>query len=269
MDQASLESGSLSTFPRFPDLPLEIRLQIWREALPLQCEPALHNFVHVEQYWATRPSIPGYMDFFAEAVPIWEFQHDLLKGVRYDVPFARATREARRVALDWAHERKMLPTCSRESKTSALFARAFEPKRDVVYVADGDWHLFMSRPRPDTYFYRDIHSRPYRSAIKHVAIHMENFEKTNLSELQEPDLLKIHPRLESLYIVNISDKLDLFQEVERVASWDSCQGCFDTPALGSRNRDPVIHIVINWLTPHLLMHKTRYLEIRYLSLEKE
>lgn len=129
-------------FINFPSLPLELRLQIWRETLPETDDAAL--YFYRRRCWA-----PGEM---SESDPRFVpddgnltlgLRHELLDHIQYDLPQAFVNREARNVALDWARETGVQTKISSHSK-GLVFVRRFDPTRDILYMMN--WKDFCSDP---------------------------------------------------------------------------------------------------------------------------
>lgn len=152
MAAAAIES---STFPLFSSLALELRDQIWRDALPPKVGPALY-FYRKGCWYARRlsESDEGYGPENDEHNLNVEFRHDLLDDVQLEVPLVFVNREARRVALTWIREQglKIRP---RKDRQHPVFVRPFDPMRDVLYIALDKWVDFLCEPE-DRLFQQDL-----------------------------------------------------------------------------------------------------------------
>ncbi|KAM0417467.1 hypothetical protein ACHAPT_012529 [Fusarium lateritium] len=117
-----------SVFIRFPDLPPELRSQIWHQALPV-IGPAICRYR--EGLWHPRYLQPGDEEYSAE----WEdnicldFRPDLFIKVPVEIPLIFVNREARSVAQGWA--RKHGVEIQPESQTCV---RPFDLESDIIYV---------------------------------------------------------------------------------------------------------------------------------------
>lgn len=122
------------TFPLFPRLPTELRMKIWRVALPDEDRPALYPYKR--GCWCPRwlsPSDPGY-DPNCEPNIDLEFRHDLLEDIQVDLPPVFVNREARGIALTWAHQHDIkMRFC--KNRQCHVFTRPFKLERDVLYIA--------------------------------------------------------------------------------------------------------------------------------------
>jgi hypothetical protein len=103
--------ATTAVFPLFSVLPLELREQIWRDALPKPAGPALY-FYRGRGCWVPRPlteSDPGYKAGADRQA--FEFRTDRLgHDNQFDLPLVFVNREARRVALAWL--RKQVSTAT-------------------------------------------------------------------------------------------------------------------------------------------------------------
>jgi len=94
-----------TTFHPFPRLPLELRDQIWQDALPGASGPALY-FYERRGYWRSRlltESDHGYRP--GEDDMALTFHPDSMDTHhQFEVPLAFVNREARRAVLRWVHQ---------------------------------------------------------------------------------------------------------------------------------------------------------------------
>lgn len=157
-------------FHLFPRLPPELRLQIWRDALPAAVGPGLYSYK--QGCWgpgALPQDHPEHDSAHPELNLTLEFRHDLLGRTGLDPALASASREAREVALRWAAAQGGPET--RTSASGPLLVRAFDPGRDVLYVSLDDWDGFCSEPlyRP---FEEDMVNRHYtvECSVSRVAV---------------------------------------------------------------------------------------------------
>lgn len=167
-------ADSNAAFHLFPNLPPELRLQIWQDALPDQAGPGLYNYRPA--CW--EPSTVPQRHYLA-----LEFRHDRLGRTVLDTPLTSVSREARDVALAWAAEQdavEILRVMRRESSSSStcgrgplppLLVRRFDPRCDVLYVSLDDWHRFYTEPH-DRAFEPDMIGRDHAvaSQVTRVAV---------------------------------------------------------------------------------------------------
>lgn len=111
-----------STFSRFPQLPTELRLQIWEAALPTPTNPTLVPFR------------PGLWHF--DGPKILRFRHDLL-DVHIPVPLVHVSHEARNVALAWARIHGFQHPSRVGQSGNPGFSRPFDRSTDAVYLGPG------------------------------------------------------------------------------------------------------------------------------------
>ncbi|KAH6607296.1 hypothetical protein Trco_003609 [Trichoderma cornu-damae] len=135
------------TFARFPSFPPELRLQIWRECLPDLDGITLHKYK--KGCWGPEPLEKAGSDepqpAAGEAIVKFDFRHDMLDDVRFDVALLFVNREARGVALDWAREQGVeLRFC--EDRRRHVFVHPFHPLRDALFVHSDQWEEFCLEP---------------------------------------------------------------------------------------------------------------------------
>ena len=134
------------TFPLFTSLPRELRDQIWRDALPDKVGPALSFYR--KGCWCPRrlsESDEGYDPENDENNLNFEFRHDLLDDIQFEIPLVYVNREARDLAFAWVREQgiEMRP---RQDRQYRVFVRPFDPMRDALYVALDKWDDFLCEP---------------------------------------------------------------------------------------------------------------------------
>ncbi|RHZ43799.1 2EXR domain-containing protein [Aspergillus thermomutatus] len=137
-------AASPPTFPHFSNLPPELRILIWHEALPQKDSPALIFFK--KGCWHLRrlsESEQGY-DPTDPSHPHFYFRPELLDHVEVEVPLYFVNREARRIALAWCREQEISMRFS--GNQSPVFARPFNPEHDVLYVPLDQWDGFLCEP---------------------------------------------------------------------------------------------------------------------------
>lgn len=135
-----------STFPLFSSLALELRNQIWRDALPDKAGPAL--YFYRKGCWCPRrlsKSDEGYDPENDENNLNFEFRHDLLDDVQFEVPLVFVNREARGIALAWVREQG-IEIRPREDRQYPAFVRPFDPMRDALYIVLDKWDDFLCEP---------------------------------------------------------------------------------------------------------------------------
>ena len=134
------------TFPLFTSLPRELRDQIWRDALPDKVGPAL-SFYRTG-CWCPRHLLEfddGYDPENDENNLNFEFRHDLLDDIQFEIPLVHVNREARDLAFAWVHEQGIeIRPC--KGRLYTVFVRPFDPMRDALYVALDRWDDFLCEP---------------------------------------------------------------------------------------------------------------------------
>lgn len=143
------------TFPLFTSLPRELRDQIWRDALPEKLGPALSFYK--KGCWCPRRLSEfdeGYDPENDENNLNFEFRHDLLDDIQFEMPLIYVNREARDLAFAWVRE-KGIWMRPREDRQYPVFVRPFDPMRDALYVALDKWDDFLREP-DDRLFQPDL-----------------------------------------------------------------------------------------------------------------
>ena len=134
------------TFPLFTSLPQELRDQIWRDALPDNVRPALSRYRR--GCWCPRrllESDEGHDPDNDEYNLNFEFRHDLLDDIRFEIALVHVNREARDLALAWIRQQG-IEIRPHEDPPSPVFVRPFDPTRDALYVPLDQWDRFLYEP---------------------------------------------------------------------------------------------------------------------------
>lgn len=135
-----------SSFPLFSSLPLELRDQIWRDALPDEVGPAL--YFYRKGCWCPRRLLQSDEEYDPTNQELnlnFEFRHDLLDVVQFELPLFFVNREARNIALAWVREHGT-EIRALEGRQSLVFVCPFNPIRDVLYIALDKWDDFLREP---------------------------------------------------------------------------------------------------------------------------
>ena len=143
MAAAATNSPTLSLFP---GLPRELRDHIWRDALPDTVGPAF--YFYRRGCWCPRrlsESDKVYDPANDESNLYFEFRHDLLDDVQFEMPLVFVNREARSIALAWIREHG-IDLRPRKGRHYPVFVRRFDPARDTLYVALDRWDDFLREP---------------------------------------------------------------------------------------------------------------------------
>lgn len=133
--------NATASFTLFPDLPPELRTQIWQDALPDVIGPGLYRYK--PGCWEPRLLTEGeygYLPGDDNNNWILEFRHDRLGGARLNIALVSVNREARDIALDWAAKQDVE---IRQVGDSQVLIRPFDPERDCMYVSPDDWYGFQ------------------------------------------------------------------------------------------------------------------------------
>ncbi|KAI1452116.1 hypothetical protein F4805DRAFT_46428 [Annulohypoxylon moriforme] len=187
MEEVEVKSNC-STFSLFPNLPPELRNQIWRHALDRDIGLCLYGYK--KGCWCPRElsvNDEGYDPEHPDDNTVLEFRYDLLGEYQMEMPVAFANKEAQGAAISWA-EKQDPPIRTRVDGHQLIFLRAFNPERDTVYVAWEQWDDFLREPyeRP---FSSDLVEKALdvRSCLTRIAVLKPLLEDTHrtISELFE------------------------------------------------------------------------------------
>ncbi|KAH8694215.1 hypothetical protein BGW36DRAFT_430234 [Talaromyces proteolyticus] len=174
-----------TTFSLFPCLPTELRLQIWREALPEKLGNPL--YFYKKGCWGPRHLTEADEEYDPnneENNLNFEFHHDRLDPLHVEVPLFFVNQEARSFALSWISEQGLKTRFDKE-KQSLVFIRPFDPQRDTLYVSQEKWDEFHCEPF-DRVFEADLEN-------KNIGTPAPVFTRLAVSDellLKEPDALE-------------------------------------------------------------------------------
>uniref|UniRef100_A0A8H7N084 2EXR domain-containing protein n=1 Tax=Bionectria ochroleuca TaxID=29856 RepID=A0A8H7N084_BIOOC len=155
---------SAPAFPSFSCLPLELREQIWSEALPSVDAPALYFY----RKWCLSPG-PLTNDTEPESdQTTLHSRHETPRKVQLNAPsLSFVNHEARKVVARWMRDRRIINQGCPGGQ-GQIFVRGFEPGLDIVCVAPSKWLEFLTELY-DRYFapnlltqHRTIHSMDLR-----------------------------------------------------------------------------------------------------------
>ncbi|KAJ5261322.1 hypothetical protein N7478_011917 [Penicillium angulare] len=130
-------------FSRFQSLPTELRLQIWREAMPPSLEKPL--YFYKKGCWQPHRLTEGDNGYYPDNEELhleMSFFHDRLDPLHLDVPLYSVSHEARRFALEWI-ARQGLETRFDDEHQSIFLIRPFDPQSSVLYVPKITWIEFL------------------------------------------------------------------------------------------------------------------------------
>ncbi|KAI9647025.1 hypothetical protein NHQ30_005027 [Ciborinia camelliae] len=214
---AAAATATLSTFPQFMNLALELRNQIWRDALPDKIDPTLCFFK--KGCW--HPLHLTESDPYHEYDPRnvfnlrLEFSHELLDVVQVRTPLVSVNHEARSIAVAWAREQGFV---IKEDKGCPLFGRPFNPKLDILYVRKDEGLLnFWLEPADLPFDHPDFFDRNYsiRSFVENFAFSEDTLQEFDLTFEAEDDnsfvadLSRIFPVKMLFIVVDAPQELDV------------------------------------------------------------
>ncbi|KAJ5400247.1 hypothetical protein N7465_010736 [Penicillium sp. CMV-2018d] len=137
----AVSAAGTQTFHPFPRLPPELRLQIWRDALPEKDSPAFTPYKSVG--WTPILASENAGANHPQQVVEWEFHHELLDQIRVKIPVADVNYEARDVAIEWARKQG-IEVVFHDYRKCFVFLRPFDPMRDVIWVSEDALELFTN-----------------------------------------------------------------------------------------------------------------------------
>lgn len=137
-----------TSFIYFPQLPPELREQIWREALPPDVRPAIFQLDH--GYW--RFERGGPRTHGRESI-ICFWNHDLIQNFAIKAPLAIVNREASAVMRRWvARQEFTLPWRVSRDLNQSIYYRNFDPAHDAIFVWPRTIHAARSIVTTGMYF---------------------------------------------------------------------------------------------------------------------
>ncbi|OAA77751.1 hypothetical protein LEL_04574 [Akanthomyces lecanii RCEF 1005] len=128
-----MAAAHFNYFTLFPQLPIEIRLQIWQLALEPEA-PGRVLFCFKDGCWKPRrltAADPHFNPVNDEFNLTLEFRHELLDVVDFELVLFSVSREAQSVACQYIESQKL-----RRSDNAAMcvFVRGYDTARDVLFI---------------------------------------------------------------------------------------------------------------------------------------
>ncbi|KAJ5232314.1 hypothetical protein N7468_005270 [Penicillium chermesinum] len=130
--------ASTSSFLRFPDLPTELRLNIWYQCLPE--DSAL--FFYKEGCWHAR-NLPNAEEGIPSEMEI-TFLDERLDPVNFTPHILSVNQEAREVAQSWIHRKALQGRLESPAAPQPPYVRRFDRDVDTLYVPHEKWVSFIS-----------------------------------------------------------------------------------------------------------------------------
>ncbi|KAG0161549.1 hypothetical protein PDIDSM_9083 [Penicillium digitatum] len=135
-----VSAAGSKTFHPFTRLPTELRLQIWRSALPERDKPAFTPYP--KGGWLPVAPESQHASNIHQAPVEWKFCPQSLDQIRVKIPLADVNHEARQVALKWAHKQGF-EVIFHNDRQCFIFLRPFEPMRDLIWIGGDEFELFI------------------------------------------------------------------------------------------------------------------------------
>ncbi|KAI1877383.1 hypothetical protein JX265_003391 [Neoarthrinium moseri] len=191
---------ALTLFTVFPELPLELRREIWRRALPERV-PTLYPYWNSS--WDVRylkESDAGYQPDVVGQDLIMEFNIRDLRAAHVKLPSVYVNREAREVALAWARQHG-IRIQSYGYTGLPFFRQPFQASYDTLYVPADQWHEFKDGPR-ELLSYPDIGDRETQvtnASVRHIAVPESLLHAADVTGLLED--LEFYPNFSTLFVI--------------------------------------------------------------------
>ncbi|VUC35014.1 unnamed protein product [Clonostachys rosea] len=132
-------SGSPPAFPLFSKLPLELREQIWYEALPSAGAPALYFY----RKWCLGPGSTTSDDELESDHTTAHPAYATPRNVQLDAPsLSLVSHEARRTLVRWMRDHRAVNRGCRGGQNQ-IFVRDFDSSLDIVCVPSNKWLEFL------------------------------------------------------------------------------------------------------------------------------
>ncbi|KAF4761372.1 hypothetical protein N7455_000907 [Penicillium solitum] len=135
----AVSTAGAQTFHPFPRLPPELRLQIWRDALPEKDSPAFTPYK--SSGWIPNPASENMDANNSPPIVEWEYHHEFLDQIRVKIPLANVNHEARHAAIEWARKQG-IEVIFHDYRECVVFLRPFDPMRDVIWISADTFFLF-------------------------------------------------------------------------------------------------------------------------------
>ena len=195
---APVTAANHSLFHQFPRLPAELRIQIWRNALPDKDGPAL--YFYEKGCWYAR--------FVSERQLTLEFYGYFLDYVEVEVPMVFVNHEARAIALTWFREQQIKMWFREERKGHHIFMRPFDVIDDFLYVSSDKFKDFCCE-RWDRLSQLELNYSPVGTerSLRRIAVSAEALLQGDFEAV--PMVLFRHSDLIALFVVVNWQVLDL------------------------------------------------------------
>jgi hypothetical protein len=191
-------------FHLFSSLPLELRLQIWRETLPDVNSNTLTLHSYKKGCWGLEQNLGGAGSnesayAFTSTDLQFNFRHEMLDDVQINVPIVFfVNHEARSAGLTWARQQGVKMHFNKE-RDCHVFILPFSPLRDALFINTNQWEEFCLEPA-------ELLAQPGlcgQTVISNPEITEVALPHTALSA-EVPiffDLIHWFPRIEVMYVV--------------------------------------------------------------------
>ncbi|KAF9879062.1 hypothetical protein CkaCkLH20_03295 [Colletotrichum karsti] len=196
-------------FTLFQDLPTELRIHIWEDALPDEIKPALYSYK--PGCWKPRQMTESEYNYDpSNADNNWliEFNHRMLGDAPLNIPLLWVNSEARDVVVAWAAKQGLeMRESEGEDKRirGPVPMRPFHPEQDALYVSLDDWDGFMNEvlELPFTLGW-DQMDRQFgtQCEVYKVAVPETLFRERDAAWRSLPELFQPCPLVKEVYLVH-------------------------------------------------------------------
>ncbi|OAA55628.1 hypothetical protein ISF_07733 [Cordyceps fumosorosea ARSEF 2679] len=224
----------MSTFHPFSNLPIELRTQIWIDAIPAQDEPA----VFIYRVGCCTMTRRVYWDDHAEHLLQFDYYFNLFSRVQALDGLLSASQESRAITLDWLSRQDVLSR-RRYAGGTLHVVRRFNPKIDTLYlptpcVVHFGTQLIDLLYQPENY---DQRIGPQRTHLRRLAIPRAAFNNGEVEILSA--VIEYLEDLETLYVVLNHGDVDnadegVGEQIPRTR-WEFCNH-----SLSDRERDDLL-----------------------------
>lgn len=187
-------------FTIFPQLIPELRLEIWRLALPAPSTCSLYPYKRgcwVVEDLGLEPD-PNGEDLYLK------FDSSLLDPLRIELPLHAVNREARDVARKYIREQNLVPASDSTDESEVWFLRHFDPRTDAMFLPTADINAFLDEPI-DRVFEPDMENRNYSThlpSLPRLAITPQGVE-ASITEFLDP--LDPHTPKNPVYMIELAN----------------------------------------------------------------
>ncbi|KAF2157915.1 hypothetical protein K461DRAFT_274154 [Myriangium duriaei CBS 260.36] len=242
------------TFPRFSELPTELRNQIWHDTLPDKIGSAA--YFYNRNCWTVQCRTEADLDYDHSAADVSHhiiFREASLDPVCLDISMLNVNQEARDIAVAWVRQQGLRLESCRGNKNQLVAQCLFDRTRDAVYLAPDFWYHFGAEPQ-ELLFSPQFDGR---SVETHIYIQQIALPQSLLADKFSdlPELLDQCRHITTLFVVagpqpkSRPGKAPERWELEPVHGggfiWDVDQDCFVAEVKNNRVKDKELYELLD------------------------